>query len=94
MAVTLCELKWLRLLLRDLLLLVKHPICLHSDSQAAIHIAANPIFHEQTKHIEIDYVTLFRLGSSLLTISKVQSNLLTFSPRLSILPNFTHYLAS
>nr|XP_009781880.1 PREDICTED: uncharacterized protein LOC104230706 [Nicotiana sylvestris] len=48
------ELTWLVLLLTDLSFSLSLPVSLHSDSQAAIHIAKNPIFHERTKHMEID----------------------------------------
>lgn len=54
MATITCELKWLKGLL--LSLGVHHPkaIKLFCDSQSALHIAKNPVFHERTKHIEVD----------------------------------------
>lgn len=48
------EVTWLVRLLDDLSVPPSLPVALHSDSQAAIHIARNPVFHERTKHVELD----------------------------------------
>ncbi|KAL0451846.1 UNVERIFIED_CONTAM: Retrovirus-related Pol polyprotein from transposon RE1 [Sesamum latifolium] len=51
---TVCELQWISYLLHDLHIDHPTPIPVHCDNQAAIHIVANPVFHERTKHIELD----------------------------------------
>jgi hypothetical protein len=48
------ELMWLKMLLKDLGREITTPITMHCDNQAAIHIASNSVFHERTKHIEVD----------------------------------------
>lgn len=48
------EVLWLRSLLASLRVECKLPTVLHCDNQAAIHLAANPVYHERTKHIEVD----------------------------------------
>jgi len=53
MAAATCELTWLRCLFKDLLVCLK-PITLFCDNQVALHITANLVYHERTKHIEID----------------------------------------
>nr|AAD19784.1 putative retroelement pol polyprotein [Arabidopsis thaliana] len=54
MSYALKEIKWLRKLLKELGIEQSTPARLYCDSKAAIHIAANPVFHERTKHIESD----------------------------------------
>lgn len=54
MATTACELILLCQLFSDLTVSHTLPINLHCDDQATMHIAKNPIYHEYTKHIEID----------------------------------------
>ncbi|XP_031101938.1 uncharacterized protein LOC116005841 [Ipomoea triloba] len=49
-----CELIWVKQLLIELKLYQPSPMKLICDNQAALHIASNPVFHERTKHIEVD----------------------------------------
>ncbi|GJW52763.1 putative RNA-directed DNA polymerase [Tanacetum coccineum] len=49
-----CEVIWITNLLKDLCIKNLLPVNLYSDSSSAIQIAANPVFHERTKHFEVD----------------------------------------
>ena len=47
------EATWLRQLLCDFDLICHKPIILRIDNMSAIQLVRNPVFHRQTKHIEI-----------------------------------------
>ncbi|GJR41846.1 ribonuclease H-like domain-containing protein [Tanacetum coccineum] len=48
------EVIWISKFLKDLQIENLLHVSLHCDSNSAIKIAANPVFHERTKHLEID----------------------------------------
>ncbi|XP_074378507.1 uncharacterized protein LOC141720052 [Apium graveolens] len=54
MAAAASEVAWLVRLLADIGITDLQPITLFCDNQSAMHIAKNPVFHERTKHIDID----------------------------------------
>ncbi|KAL4341923.1 hypothetical protein GQ457_08G014960 [Hibiscus cannabinus] len=53
MASVTCELVWLAALLSSFQVAVPQAH-LYCDNQSAIHLASNQVFHERTKHIEVD----------------------------------------
>ncbi|XP_019260263.1 PREDICTED: uncharacterized protein LOC109238284 [Nicotiana attenuata] len=54
LASTVAEIIWLVGLFNELGVSLTLPIPLYCDSKFAMQIAANPVFHERTKHIDID----------------------------------------
>ena len=54
MAKGVCELLWIKRLLKDLKIHPSAPMKLYCDNKAACDIAHNPVQHDRTKHVEID----------------------------------------
>ncbi|KAJ0937235.1 putative RNA-directed DNA polymerase [Helianthus annuus] len=69
-----CELVWVVNLLSELQVCCKTPVQLFCDSSAAMSIAANPVFHERTKHFELDlYFLREKIASGFVQTVKVDS---------------------
>ena len=70
-----CELIWLRHLLQELRFGKDEQMKLICENLAALHIASNPIFHERTKHIEVDcHFIREKIASGCVATNFVNSN--------------------
>ncbi|KAI3769398.1 hypothetical protein L6452_00500 [Arctium lappa] len=76
MASTSKEIIWLRWLLADMGVFLPHPTPMYCDNRSAIQITHNSVFHERTKHIEVDcHFTRHHLKRGTLSLSFVSSTL-------------------
>ena len=50
-----CEVVWLRKLLFDLFDLHLDATCKYCDNQSCVKLSENPVFNDNSKHIEIKY---------------------------------------
>ncbi|KAL5553057.1 hypothetical protein UlMin_040458 [Ulmus minor] len=76
MASTTKEIVWLHWLLADMGVSLSHPTPMYCDNKSAIQIAHNSVFHERTKHIEIDcHLTRHHLKHGTITLPFFPSSL-------------------
>jgi len=55
-----CELVWIQNILTEMGFVPKTPMRLYCDNMLTNYTVQNPLFHERTKHIEVDYHVLWR----------------------------------
>ena len=74
MAQGICELLWIKSLLKDLKVEQTDSMSLYCDNKVAISIAHNPVQHDRTKHVEIDrHFIKEKLSSGIICILFVKS---------------------
>lgn len=75
MASTTCEITWIVGVLQDMGITSCSPCMLFFDNKAALEIAANPLYHERTKHIEIDcHLIREKIQQKMITTSHIPSS--------------------
>ena len=68
------EIQWLTYLLQDLPIPFHAPALLYCDNKSALHLAANPVFHECTKHIALDcHIVRKKLKAGLLHLLPIRT---------------------
>ena len=87
MSLACSEIIWLRGLLAELDFSETDPTPLHADNTSAIQITANPVYHERTKHIEVDCHSIREVFEARVITLPLTYKLLISSPRLSLVIN-------
>jgi len=92
MAQAAAEITWLVNLLHKLGVSNLKPVLLHCDNQSALHIARSPVFHERTKHIEIDcHFTRDKVMEGLIQLSYLPTHSQLADVLTKILPSQQHW---
>jgi hypothetical protein len=68
------EIVWLRGLLAELGFSESYSTPLHADNTSVIQIAANPVYHERTKHIEVDWFIWEALDTRVISLPHASTN--------------------
>lgn len=88
---------WIKILLSEMGFPITRPMELHCKKKAAIYISTNPVFHERTKHIEMDCHIIRERVLLRRFIWRIRSHpiqLLISSPSLCPSINMNHYVPS
>lgn len=69
-----CEVLWVIKILRDLKINCVFPVDIFCDNNSAIQLTLNPVFHERTKHIDIDvHLVREKVSRGIVKVMKVAS---------------------
>ncbi|XP_019190736.1 PREDICTED: uncharacterized protein LOC109185208 [Ipomoea nil] len=75
LAAVVCEVQWLNYLLKDLQVELSRPTAVFCDNKSVVAIAENSVFHETTKHIEIDcHIIREKLTQGLVKLLSISSS--------------------
>ena len=95
MSLACSEIIWLRGLLAELNFSETDPTPLHADNTSAIQITANPVYHERTKHIEVDCHSIREaFEARVITLPQISTNLQIANIFTKALPRHRHCLLS